>query len=166
MTWLYGSVEAQRSIPWTGLWVKRSGISTWLGQCVVFLGKTLYSPSAYFHPGAYNRNRGLSGEPWWNVKGVTYGLLFIFLMHKWFFICECWLYFLCSRLSWCDLASGKGFSLEYPSISLHAISRDTSQFPQECIYCMMDSPLDGMCRQKKNKNTCLTLLSVAAESIG
>ncbi|PFX20774.1 Methylosome subunit pICln [Stylophora pistillata] len=47
-----------------------------------------------------------------------------------------------SRLSWCDPASGKGFSLEYPSISLHAISRDTSQFPQECIYCMMDSPLD------------------------
>lgn len=47
------------------------------------------------------------------------------------------------RLSWCD-SLGHGFSLEYPSISLHAICRDTSQFPHECIYCMMESPLDGM----------------------
>ena len=46
------------------------------------------------------------------------------------------------RLSWSD-GDGKGFSLEYPAISLHAICRDTSQFQYECIYCMMDSPLDG-----------------------
>lgn len=52
------------------------------------------------------------------------------------------LYIAADRLSWSDPESGKGFSLEYPSISLHAICRDTSQFPHECIYCMMDSPLD------------------------
>lgn len=51
------------------------------------------------------------------------------------------LYIATERLSWCD-SSGQGFSLEYPSISLHAVCRDTSQFPHECIYCMMDSPLD------------------------
>lgn len=51
------------------------------------------------------------------------------------------LYIATERLSWCD-SLGHGFSLEYPSISLHAICRDTSQFPHECIYCMMESPLD------------------------
>lgn len=51
------------------------------------------------------------------------------------------LYIATERLSWSD-GDGKGFSLEYPAISLHAICRDTSQFQYECIYCMMDSPLE------------------------
>lgn len=34
--------------------------------------------------------------------------------------------------------AGQGLVLEYPSISLHAISRDTSSFPHECIYLMTD----------------------------
>lgn len=51
------------------------------------------------------------------------------------------LYIASERLSWCD-SSGQGFSLEYPSISLHAICKDTTQFPHECIYCMMESPLN------------------------
>ena len=51
--------------------------------------------------------------------------------------------FVSRRLSWCD-SSGQGFSLEYPSISLHAICKDTTQFPHECIYCMMESPLNSM----------------------
>ncbi|XP_070538122.1 methylosome subunit pICln-like isoform X2 [Ptychodera flava] len=47
-----------------------------------------------------------------------------------------------SRLSWTDV-SGKGFSLEYPAISLHAVSRDLSSFPHECLYVMVDYNLDS-----------------------
>ncbi|XP_060065491.1 methylosome subunit pICln-like [Ylistrum balloti] len=36
---------------------------------------------------------------------------------------------------------GKGFSLNYPKISLHALSRDTSAFPQECLYLMVEGKL-------------------------
>ncbi|XP_006628167.2 methylosome subunit pICln [Lepisosteus oculatus] len=45
-----------------------------------------------------------------------------------------------NRLSWFDV-SGKGFSLEYPSISLHAISRDLSAYPQEHLYVMVNAKL-------------------------
>ena len=34
-----------------GVWVTRSGLKTLSGQCVTFLGKTLYSHSASLHPG-------------------------------------------------------------------------------------------------------------------
>lgn len=48
-----------------------------------------------------------------------------------------------TRLSWFD-GSGMGFSLEYPSISLHAISRDLSAYPQEHLYVMVNAKLsDG-----------------------
>lgn len=46
------------------------------------------------------------------------------------------------RLSWSN-GEGRGFSLEYPAISVHAVCKDTSKFPHECIYCMLDSPLEG-----------------------
>ncbi|KPP69719.1 hypothetical protein Z043_111507 [Scleropages formosus] len=42
------------------------------------------------------------------------------------------------RVSWFD-GSGMGFSVEYPAISLHAISRDTSAHPQEHLYLMVNS---------------------------
>ncbi|KAG2457246.1 ICLN protein, partial [Polypterus senegalus] len=45
------------------------------------------------------------------------------------------------RLSWFD-GSGNGFSLEYPSISLHAISRDLSAYPQEHLYVMVNCKLN------------------------
>lgn len=45
-----------------------------------------------------------------------------------------------SRLSWFDRA-GMGFSLEYPSISLHAISRDLHAYPQEHLYVMVNGNL-------------------------
>ncbi|XP_036392854.1 methylosome subunit pICln isoform X2 [Megalops cyprinoides] len=45
-----------------------------------------------------------------------------------------------TRLSWFD-GSGMGFSLEYPSISLHAISRDLSAYPQEHLYVMVNAKL-------------------------
>ncbi|XP_041088768.1 methylosome subunit pICln isoform X3 [Polyodon spathula] len=45
-----------------------------------------------------------------------------------------------NRLSWFD-GTGLGFSLEYPSISLHAISRDVSAYPQEHLYVMVNAKL-------------------------
>ncbi|XP_076002573.1 methylosome subunit pICln [Genypterus blacodes] len=45
-----------------------------------------------------------------------------------------------TRLSWFD-GTGMGFFLEYPSIGLHAISRDTSAFPQEHLYVMVNGKL-------------------------
>ncbi|XP_076138138.1 methylosome subunit pICln [Alosa pseudoharengus] len=45
-----------------------------------------------------------------------------------------------ARLFWFD-GSGMGFSLEYPSISLHAISRDPSAYPQEHLYVMVNGKL-------------------------
>ncbi|XP_075054707.1 methylosome subunit pICln [Mixophyes fleayi] len=45
-----------------------------------------------------------------------------------------------SQLSWLN-SSGLGFSLEYPSISLHAISRDTTAYPDEHLYVMVNSKL-------------------------
>ncbi|KAG7222057.1 hypothetical protein INR49_016756 [Caranx melampygus] len=45
-----------------------------------------------------------------------------------------------TRLSWFD-GSGMGFSLEYPTIGLHAISRDISAYPQEHLYVMVNGKL-------------------------
>ncbi|KAA0715256.1 Methylosome subunit pICln [Triplophysa tibetana] len=47
-----------------------------------------------------------------------------------------------TRLSWFD-GSCMGFSLEYPSISLHAISRDLGAFPEEHLYVMVNAKLDA-----------------------
>ncbi|MCJ8742249.1 hypothetical protein PDJAM_G00079960 [Pangasius djambal] len=43
-----------------------------------------------------------------------------------------------SRVCWVD-GSGVGFSLDYPSISLHAISRDLSAYPAEHLYVQVNS---------------------------
>lgn len=45
-----------------------------------------------------------------------------------------------TRLSWFD-GAGMGFCLEYPTISLHAVSRDTSAYPQEHLYVMVNGKL-------------------------
>jgi len=48
-------------------------------------------------------------------------------------------------LTWrgCE-AESDTLTLEYPSISLHAISRDTSRFPHvECLYCLLESPVEA-----------------------
>jgi len=44
-----------------------------------------------------------------------------------------------NRLSWMT-DNGQGFSLEYPNISLHAVSKDLNNFPAECLYLMVDDP--------------------------
>lgn len=53
------------------------------------------------------------------------------------------------RLSWFD-GSGMGFSLDYPTIGLHAISRDVSAYPQEHLYVMVNGKLGGE-RDTKSK---------------
>jgi len=35
---------------------------------------------------------------------------------------------------------GRGFTLPYPTISMHAISRNTSNFSRPCIFMILDSP--------------------------
>ncbi|KAG3282354.1 CLNS1A-like [Ictidomys tridecemlineatus] len=49
------------------------------------------------------------------------------------------LYIAESRLSWLD-GSGLGFSLEYPTISLHSVSRDLNAYPREHLYVMALHP--------------------------
>lgn len=45
-----------------------------------------------------------------------------------------------SEVSWLN-TGGQGFGLQYPNISLHAVSRDTSAFPHECLYLMVEGKL-------------------------
>lgn len=47
-----------------------------------------------------------------------------------------------SLLSWVDIDTQRGFSLEYPHISLHAISRDEQVHPRQCLYIMVDAKVD------------------------
>lgn len=51
------------------------------------------------------------------------------------------LYIAESRVSWVG-ADSKGFSLEYPAISIHAISRDMTAFPYQCLYLMLNGDLE------------------------
>ncbi|KAK7790102.1 hypothetical protein R5R35_005654 [Gryllus longicercus] len=52
------------------------------------------------------------------------------------------LYITESRLSWVNGATGQGFSLEYPHIALHAVSRDLTAHPHECLYLMIDTNIE------------------------
>lgn len=47
------------------------------------------------------------------------------------------LYITESRVSWLNEA-GLGFSLDYPNIALHAVSRDLTAYPKPCLYVMVD----------------------------
>lgn len=53
------------------------------------------------------------------------------------------LYIAESRVSWVSDA-GQGFSLEYPAISLHAVSRDVSTYPHDCLYLLLDARIDEL----------------------
>ncbi|XP_008471258.1 methylosome subunit pICln-like [Diaphorina citri] len=48
------------------------------------------------------------------------------------------LYIAESKLQWTNSSSGLGFALEYPRITIHAISRDTNHFAEECIYLQVE----------------------------
>ncbi|XP_070761951.1 methylosome subunit pICln [Enoplosus armatus] len=52
-----------------------------------------------------------------------------------------------TRLLWFD-GSGMGFSLEYPTIGLHAISRDVSAYPQEHLYVMVNGKNEAEMAEK------------------
>lgn len=43
-----------------------------------------------------------------------------------------------SKFQWICSASGLGFTLEYRRIAVHAISYDLSQFPEECVFLMVE----------------------------
>lgn len=60
------------------------------------------------------------------------------------------LYIAESRVSWVGQDSS-GFSLEYPSVALHALSRDLQAFPEECLYLMIDGDL-GEQEEPPNEN--------------
>ncbi|XP_074657438.1 methylosome subunit pICln-like [Tubulanus polymorphus] len=47
-----------------------------------------------------------------------------------------------NKVCWVS-AGGQGFNLEYPSIVLHAISKDTSSFPRPCLYLQVEGKLDA-----------------------
>ncbi|XP_009583325.1 PREDICTED: methylosome subunit pICln, partial [Fulmarus glacialis] len=47
----------------------------------------------------------------------------------------------CRRLSWLE-NSGVGFSLDYPTISLHAVSRDLNAYPWEHLYVMVNAKFE------------------------
>ena len=55
---------------------------------------------------------------------------------------KCYVVVFGRRLSWFD-GTGMGFSLEYPTIGLHAISRDLGTYPQEHLYVMVNAKLNG-----------------------
>ena len=45
-----------------------------------------------------------------------------------------------SNLCWSNEEQSETLCLHYPSISIHAISRDTSSFPHHCVYLMYCPP--------------------------
>uniref|UniRef100_F6YKF9 Methylosome subunit pICln n=1 Tax=Macaca mulatta TaxID=9544 RepID=F6YKF9_MACMU len=67
------------------------------------------------------------------------------------------LYIAESRLSWLD-GSGLGFSLEYPTISLHALSRDRSDCLGEHLYVMVNAKFEGI--KLYFKKECLIIINV------
>ncbi|XP_011314976.1 methylosome subunit pICln [Fopius arisanus] len=52
------------------------------------------------------------------------------------------LYITESVLAWIESSTQQGFALQYPNISLHAISRDQVVHPRQCLYIMIDTKLD------------------------
>jgi len=46
------------------------------------------------------------------------------------------------NISWINGTSGEGFSILYPKMTLHAISKDESIHPKPCLYVMLNGYLD------------------------
>jgi len=45
---------------------------------------------------------------------------------------------------WIQDLTGLGFSVEYPTITMHAVSRDRSSFESECLFAVLDIALEGL----------------------
>ncbi|CAM9283069.1 unnamed protein product [Chrysoparadoxa australica] len=43
-----------------------------------------------------------------------------------------------NRVIWKEKGDGKVFDFDVPYISLHAVSRDATTYPEPCIYCQLD----------------------------
>jgi len=43
---------------------------------------------------------------------------------------------------WMNKETNEGFSLEYQSIFIHAVSKDTSSFPHHCLFLMVDGKIN------------------------
>ncbi|XP_063228561.1 methylosome subunit pICln [Bacillus rossius redtenbacheri] len=52
------------------------------------------------------------------------------------------LYIATSHLSWVDGVTGKGISVQYEHITLHAVSKDFNIHPDECLYLMLDTQIE------------------------
>ncbi|GFQ74089.1 methylosome subunit pICln [Trichonephila clavata] len=80
-----------------------------------------------------------------NFPAPTEGLHHVQPNTRVFFESECLgkgtLYISKSTLCWLS-TSGQGFSLLYPSISIHAISRDVNNFPEPCIFMIVSDKID------------------------
>merc|ERR1712118_78698 len=50
------------------------------------------------------------------------------------------LYLSTKRIIWLDVQNADhGFAMDYPFVTLHALSTDTSQFHSPCLYCQLKS---------------------------
>jgi hypothetical protein len=56
----------------------------------------------------------------------------------------CKLRVFCSSIIFVDHANGTGFSIQYPSIVIHGISRETSTYPVPCIYMILNASGNGL----------------------
>ena len=48
----------------------------------------------------------------------------------------------CSHVSWGN-GGADDVQLEYPRIAVHAVCRDVSQFPHECLYLLVSPESEG-----------------------
>uniref|UniRef100_A0A0M3IPL2 Methylosome subunit pICln n=1 Tax=Ascaris lumbricoides TaxID=6252 RepID=A0A0M3IPL2_ASCLU len=69
-------------------------------------------------------------------------------------------------VTWICSQSHRGFSLTYPSIILHAISRDDSVFPDECLYVLVDATKNEGRQQRRQPEIIFTDISDDFGSIG
>ena len=53
--------------------------------------------------------------------------------------------FICRNIQWEKDGSSDIVTLEYPYISVHGVSTDTSNFPHQCVFCLVDAVLPGKC---------------------
>lgn len=57
------------------------------------------------------------------------------------------------QLIWLNNSKEAGYALDYPSILMHAVCRDTSTFPHACIYCQLDAGDDDEMTQQQDSDS-------------
>lgn len=56
-----------------------------------------------------------------------------------------------SLITWKNVESGDGFEVNYSDLSMHAISRDISSFPHECIFCVVEPSSQSAMNRNDNE---------------